>query len=585
MNKLVKTIVNESRKLIGFVIEGKDKDLEGFSNEKVQRAVPLKVLADKKFTNNQITFTGKGFQEKSNFKINDLPMAAMINNSLVDINNKIALTHRYLQNNEPIGFGVQFGDGTTDKFAYVNIIQLSYWFKPDNFVVRTSTNKKKFIAGKPGAVKIEDLPTIVVGEKPQITPKKVKSGAKEESATVATGIFNNAIDLMDIYNSLQTCEGVVIKLPDESYIAAGKNTVKASNEFHTLGVGEYAYPSLGFHDTKINANSSFRKPGMVNIEFAPGQTLPVQSFTYATKSIFLAGENHIKRFGVAMPKESEASFVETFGKSLSIKAITNTQLIQAITSLTGKTDYVFYEIDTNKIDLIAESKFDTYIMPASEIKDTMESLFIPKLISKFLSPTHGLILELKKKVTMPHQEAAGKQPFGLYAGMNKDFQDKMMMAGIDIYTGAFVKTTKPDPNAKPTVKEEDNGASIEYQIEGQDFKYWTYKKIAECGTLGVELPQEVIGLIQALAKMPDDEIKMQKAYELYELADTKVEAIKKKMWFHKCSMYLKGKKAKVHIGDAASWALNTKRKTKAKIYNCVAPGCEKLMIAVLNAEI
>ena len=586
MIKLIKTIVNEKRKLIGFVVEGKDKELDGFSNEKVQRALPLKVLSDKRFTNNQITFTGKGFQEKSNFKVNELPMTVMVNNNLADVSNKIAITQRFIQNNEPVGFAVQFGDGTVDKFTYPNVIQLSYWFKPENFVVRTSLNKKKFIAGKPGAVKLEDMPTTIIGEKPVQPPKRTKSGAQEESIVEPTGMFNNAIDLMDLYNSLNECDGLVIKLPDEEYKSGGKNDKAASNEFHALGVGEYAYPNLSFNETKINANTSFRKPGMVQVEFGPGVTMPVQSFTYNTKSIFLSGENHIKRFGVAMPKANEASFIEAFGKSLSIKPITNTQLIQAITSLTGKIDYVFYEVDTNKIDLISKSKLDGYILSTKEVKTTVENLFIPKLIAKFLSPKTGLIGELKKLVPIDHQAVEGKQPIGLYAGMNQDFRDKVLAAGIDIYSGAFTKTVKAEAKAAGAGKaEDDTSVNIEYAIEGYDLKKWTYKLIGQSGVLGVDLPKEVIDLIQAMEKIVNPEIKMKTAYELHAKAEAKVEALKKVMWLHKCAMYLKGNKTKIHMHDSKSWVLNTKKRTKAKVYNCTEPGCESLMVAVLNTDV
>ncbi len=589
MIKLIKTIVDSHRRMIGFVVEGKGTEFKEVSNEKVQRPMLLDALTGMNFVNNQIAITPKGVQERGNFKVNELPMTVYVNGQFIDVDNKIALSKRYLQNNEPIGFEVVFSDGTKDNFTYPNVIKLSFWFKPDNFVVRTSANHKKFISGKPGAIKLEDLPTQVIGEKKENKPKRVKSAAQEESKVEATGMFNNALDIFDLYGAIHQCDGLIIKLPGEAYQNTGKAQVETANEFKALGVGEYAFPKLSFNETKLNANTMFKKPGMVSVEFGAGATMPIQSYVSKAKSIFFNAENHIEKIGVALPKSAEASFIKAFGKTMSVQPIKHDQLIQSITSLSGKSDLVFYEVNTNKIGLLSDEKIAQYTLPTEKLMSLVDELFINKSIVKYLAPGTGLIGELKKTVKIPHQEVAGKQPIGLYAGMNADFRQKITEAGIDIYTGAFIKTTRPEKSdvaeAEAEKKKEDTSVVIEYCIKGKEHKVWTYKKIAEAGKAGVGLPQEIISMVKYMESIADPVKKMQEAYRLHKEYEAKRDEIIEIIWKHKCAMYLASHKLGIHQHDKAAWKIDTGRKTKATVYNCVKPGCEGLMIAVLNTEI
>lgn len=589
MIKLIKTIVDERRKLLGFIVEGKGRELEGFSDEKIQKQVPLSVLAEKGFVNNQIAVTARGIQEKGNFKINDLPMTVFINNQFVDIDNRMALKKRFIQNNEPIGFTVAFADGTMDNFTYPNVIQLSYWFKPDNFIVRKSANGKSFISGKPGMLKLEELPTEVIGEKKEKEAKRVKSAAQHQDKVQDTGTLDHDIDIIELYGYLKKVDGLVIKLPYEKYKRVGVNNVVASNEFKALGVGEFAVPDLTFNATKLNANTIFRKPGMVSIEFGPGVTMPIQSFTYNSKTIFLNSEVHVERLGVAIPKEIESEFISKFGRSLSLQAITDVQLIQSTISLTGKNNLVFYELDVNKVDLISKDRLDGYILPTDNLYGTVDRSFIPKLLAKYLSPKKGLIAELKKQVALPNTNAKGKEPIALYGAMTPEFREKITEAGIDIYTGSFNKSVRVDEaelkERADTKAKDETAVTIDYCIEGQDLKKFTYKKIVELGALGKGLPAEVLQVIQKLSGIVDLKERLVEALKLFNRYEAEALSIKNKLWYHKCAMYIKYGRNKIQQEDKVNWVLDTNRNTKAKIYNCTTPGCTGLMVALLNTEI
>ena len=639
MIKLRKTIVDEKKQLIGFVVEGRDRDLDGFTDEMVLKPMPLRVFRERCFSNKQIRVTNRGIKEIGKFKINKLPMTVLVNNSLKDIGNKMELVEKIVSNDKLLGFRVLFGDGSKSNLTYSNVIQLSYWFRPKNFIVKTSASNKRFISGKPGVMKLEDLPEIVISKKDKDTKKavgaivgsgvvgngavagcvgsgvvgngavagsgvvgngavagSVGSGVVDGSAGASdvdekdgidirkvrvTGELDNEKDILDIFDTLVEFRGLIIKLPDEEYKATGTSSTKTAGDFVQLNVGEYAYPLIGFSENKLNVNGNFRKPGMVVVEFGPGNLVPVQVFTHNTKSIFYNGENYIKRLGVAIPKEHNDEFINRFESSVSVKQIEDTKLIQSVTALTGKTNMLFYEVNTDRLDLMRDNKVNQYYLSNKDIKLLVESMYIPKLINKYLSKTHGAIAELNREVNINHKELEGKMPIGLYAGMSQEYKDKLGEAGIDIYTGEFYKTEKKKKNKKG----EDNTVYIDYMVDGFDISKLTCKKIKEAGIKGVGLPESVIKTIRELESINDKKKRLIKSYEVVDAMNDKINEIRKKLWLHKCAMFIEGNKSIIHPRDNKNWVHDTSRRADDKIYNCIEPGCEGLMLRVSNIDL
>lgn len=574
--KLLKIIVNDKRKLIGFVVEATDRELGGFSDMKVQKPIPLRLMAESGFQNNQITVTPNGgIIEAPNFKINELGMVMYTNNQFVDIPNTMSLIKKYTKEGEVIGFRIRFGDGYEDNFTYENVVRLSFWFKPENFIVRRLPSGKYAIAGKPGVLKLEDLPQEEIGK-----PSQAKARAKAVEVRQDVVDFINNADIVGIYDLLKAYNGLVIKLPDEEYIA--QSNVAPGEGFIPLGLGEYAYPDLSFHETHLNVNTLFRKPGIVYVEIDENNRIPIHTYTYSRKSIFLNGENYIRKFGIALPEQYSNMLIDAFGKSMSVQKLDDKRLEQAMKSLTGRKDLVFYLVDTNKVDLISRNKLNSYILSVKELYDLVDSMFIPRLISKYTSPSWGILSELKKKATRDRDEILGKKPIGMFAGMNEQYLQKVREAGIDIYDGSYRTLIKVDSPKKG--KEE--FISIDYAIRGQEMKRWTYKVIREKGLANSsDLPSEVVKVINRLENINDLEEKIRKAYEVYYKAEHKVEELKRRLWLHKCAMYLAGNKERVHQHDKELWQLDTNRKAKAEIYNCVEPSCAGLMLALVGVTI
>ena len=609
MFKIVESIVDTHRKLIGFTIEGKESEFGGFSANKIRKNVTIASLAGIHFDNSQLKVEATGqLVEKGNFKINELPMKVLVNNNFVSVPNSIEILGRYAKDNKIIGYDVGFGDKSTGKYTYNNVVQLSYWFKPTNFVIRKSARRRTFISSKPGCTNLDELPihyldnakaksNNIQEQKPQeqhIQEKKTQDKPKnqliDEKDIHKDGVFDNGVDLIDICEALDRCGGLILKLPNETYIKSTVERVKTSENFTALGLGEYAYPKIEFSGTKLNASVNFRKPGMVPIEFGPGAKMPIQSFTYKKKSIFINAENYIERLGVAVPKSYEQNLLDSFGQTMGLKEITDKTMTQAVSALTSKPDLVFYELDTNKIDLIQKDKLDDYILNLNELNSIVRKYFSVKAVSKYLSPRTGLVAELKKALKTDYKEASGKQPIALYSAMSAEIREKISESGIDIYSGAYLKTSKVEDIDQKEVErakqKEDTSVGIDYCIKGLEINKWTYKRLkAEGSKEKSSLPVQVLNVIKTFENTPNSVDKMIKAFKLFEAYEKKEQELKNTLWLHKCAMYLKSNKTSIHQHDKDEWEQDTTRKTKASIYNCKKAGCEGLMVAVSNSRI
>lgn len=575
MIKLLNSIVDDKRRLIGFIAEGKDKEFDGFTDEKIQKPVRLSWLADRNFKNNQVAVSNNGIQQLANFKINELPMVAITPDGYVNVDNSMKLIGRYMSNNKVVGFDVELA-GDKARYTYKNVIDLSFWFKPENFIVKTSSTGKMFITGKPG-VKLGDLPTEVIGEKSKA--KRPRSGAT--APTSVDGHIDNVFDIMDLYSYIQSLNGQVLMLPTEKYVRTGTATTAAASTFIEMGIGEVASPFIEVGETKLNANTNFKKPGMVNVP-AGGGSIPVQTFVYRKKTIFRNGDNHIKKFGVVIPKSKSDEFVQAFSKGMVITPITDNNITQPFSALIGRNDVDFFEVDATKVDMFSKDKIKNSILTNKQIYELTDSLYRDKLIAKYLGTRAGLLKELKNAGVMI-EEASGRQIMPMFAAMNDEFRNSLEACGIDLYTGSFTDTQPVDRSSKSKGdKKIDDTVSIQYAIDGKDAGKITYKMMDNGSD---KVPADILKLVETFKNIADDAEKARKARELLRKTEKHMDEIKLKLWMHKCAMFIEGKYEKIHTHNKTQWALNTKKRTKAKFYNCLDPQAEGLMVGLENVDI
>lgn len=583
MIKLIKTIVDPQRQLIGFVVSGKEKELGGVSNAEVERSILVDAIIKDKFTNTQISVIKNKIVEKGNFKINSLPMTVYTGETFIDIPNTVELIQRFVRNNENIGFRVRFADGGEDNILYTNLIFICKWFKPANFAIRTSSNNKQYICGKEG-LNIDKLPSVVLGEESKA--KRTKSAAKEVGKELNTTI-ETGFDILDIYDFIKSCGGCVIKLPTENYVAASEGGETVTEGFVPLGIGEVALPNPQFNAVKINVNASFKKVGVVPVVIN-GATTNLTSFVYRTKSIFLNGDNYMKKFGIAVPSDKEAELVKALGASLGLEKITDNTITAPLGQVIDAKSLVFYKVNTDKIDLINKEKRNNSIMNARQLMSICKKQYELKLISKAIGNRAGLIKEFLNELNIPTTHDS--KLFGIYSMMNEESLKAVKEAGIDIYTGAFTTPGKPVYNkaskgSEGTTEE----IEIEYMIKGLDISKITGKQVLEA-VLKNDTTKVTANIIKTILPLLDKNKSTEEKLKMAEEVNSKIEKelykINRQLWMHNASMFIEGNRSKVHTHDAKSWAPDTTSRVKtAKVYAYNGKTAEGLIVKIKGTEI
>ena len=582
MVKLVKSVVGTNRALLGFIVQGKEREFGGFSDAMIEKALSIGEMAKEKFHNNQVMLQNGKLIERNNFKINELPMVVYDQSSgnYVPISNGIELIGRFVQDNENIGFRVKFSDGSEDNVRYKNVIMLCKWFKPCNFMIRSSSKGNQYICGKQGFPSINELPAKNMnkeaGEEVKKT-KRMKSSAQPPISNF-NGSLESGFDILDIYDFIRECNGAVIKLPSEEYVSASEDGVRDDGEFQSLGIGEVATPNPLYNATKINVNAPFKKVGVVPVNIG-GYTNNIVTYVHRSKSIFLNGENYMKKFGIAVPVDKEAALLKSLGGSLGISKITDNSVINPLSQVINVKSLSFFTVDTSKIDLISEKKRDASIMSAAQIAELCKKRYNCKLISKALGPKGGVMKELAGTLSKSDiAEATNRNLFGIFATMNSQALSAIEAAGIDIYSGAYT-VAGSTITKKPSSGDGEVQVEIEYVLPGYDDGKVTGKAVLDAAMNNDtnKVPNAVLDVVQSVLAIQDLKERYKKAKEVYD--QNELAEISKKFWMHNASMYINGNKSKIHQNDAKFWQVDTDtRVKKSTVYKCVSKDAEGLQI-------
>ena len=473
--KITKSVINNQHSLIGFIVSGKESELGGIGSDTVERSVSINEMLKNGFSNKQMSVVNGKIITANNFKINQLPMIIFNGDGYYPVNNSVSLIGRFVQNNENIGFRVKFADGTEDNMKYETILQICRWYNPENFAIRTSAKGKSYICAKQGYGSIDELPATVIGE--ASTAKKTKSAAKEKVEGVS-GNWDNGMDILDIYDFIASCNGNIIKLPTEKYQSASEKVV-TDGAFSSLGIGEVASAKPQFNSSKLNVNANFKKVGNVTLN-VNGMVVQVPTYTHRSKSIFLNGENYIKKFGITVPKENEEQLVTTLSKSLALEKMDDLATITPISQVLGNNNLAFYKVDTSKLDLIAPAKREKVIRTNSQLVQMCKLMYELRLIKKATGESGGLMKQIKDALGNDFiADALDKKVFPTYAMYTKEGLHQLEALGVNIYTGLYnapYSVTKETANAN---YKEDDVISIEYTLDGYDYNKLTGNKILE----------------------------------------------------------------------------------------------------------
>lgn len=588
--KIIKTILDTKNNLVGFWMEGKETEFGGFLNETVQKAIHKNEIIAKKFRNNQIAVIDNKIVEQGKFRLNEVPMSRFDGINFYDIDNGITLVSRIVHDGKLIGFRVRT-DGYEGKYKYDDVLRLAKWFRPTNFVLRT-IKAKVYIAGKPGVMKLEDLPEEILGQNVQ-TPKRRRVGTGGQSKDIMQYTqIQNEKDLLTLYSIIRKYDGLVVRLPDEQYKAATKMDRKVASGFNELKYGEIAFPYISFGEKKLNANTTFRKPGVINLWNNNGEMMTVHCFVHSTKSIFLNGENYMKRFAVGLLPEGVEEFRREFETALVIKPVANKDLCEAINNLTGHssryggTELVYFEVDTSKLSIIPPAKAKDYILSNKEIKETVYQMMHAKAHNKYLKAVKNDIID---KAGADGINIIDTEVYRLYKKYSPEELKILHEAGIDIFTGEYKKTEDIQGQAESSdikVKdEEDTSISIEYALRGATT---AIKKITVDMVENKEahpyINEYLLMIADELSKITDLKSKYKAVNNYMKEMNKVLNECKKKLWLHKLGMYYT-QDGRIHQHNKDMWVQNVKTRSKGARFDCVEPGCEDLQVTITGTTI
>ena len=260
---------------------------------------------------------------------------------------------------------------------------------------------------------------------------------------------------------------------------------------------------------------------------------------------------------------------------MALTEITEPGMIQPISMLIGRIGMKFYEVDTSKIGIIAKSKLSGMVMSTPKLYYSVMQLTVSKLRIKYIN---GLLKELQEMGCVVESEKI-KDIAPQFAAMNTTDLEILSENGVDIYSGAY---TIKDDNRKTSGVSGEDTVEIAYEIEGLTPKSLTYKQMVEGGP---KVPNFLASVIDGLSKIENLGERAIKAKEILAEEQKKADEAKRALWLHKCAMYMLSNKSGVHSHDKRNWEVNTKRRVKAKCYNCKLKGCENLQVLLMNVDI
>ena len=560
MVKIVKTIVNTRRELVGFVVEGKEYELGGIGNKTIQRHMAISEMASMGFENNQLRVKGNNaVQPLKNFKINKLPMTVHTPNGYIDIDNSMNLVGRYEYDGENIGFSVRFGDGGVIDIKYDVVIRLSNWFNTENFMIRTSSTGKKFISGKPGHIKLDELPVKKI-EGPK--GKKVKAKEEEnktmerEKGVIETTI-QSGIDILDVYDIVYDNGGTVIWLPNQEYKPKSAYTTVPESQFFPIKVGEIGIGRPNYNDTKLSVNSLFKKIGIVKV----GAKV-VLTYTFSSKTIF-SPDDYKNKIGIAIPADKEDNIISSLAKHMVLKKIESKEVIEPMEVVMDRDDMVFYILDTSKLDLISAEKQNKSLLSTKQIVELCKKQFEQQLLRKATDSRWGLVGQLNKELLKDGQ--LDMKVASMFKDYDEETLKEMEEVGINIQSGAFTATKKSSKN-----KDYNNDmVEIEYILDKHDASKISTKNLIKAAKDmdNSEVPDSVINIINSILQIEDKEKQLEKAKEINKLASDNLYKINMLLWRHKATMYIQGGKTNIHHHDVDDWQPDpTSRARKYQVY-------------------
>ena len=529
------TVINDQLNLVGLAFRGQLAEFGEMGEGEVTRLFGLGECARPLQRCSNFGLNGSRLVSKNGVKLNDLKMY----HKGVEVSNEMTIVTRLIQNDKLIGFEVKFGLGVVKRFSTKDCIKLSGWFKGTNFLVRTRDGKE-FLAGK--GCSLEDIPALYGGKNKKKRPATEKPQAPKNESLAESGVVGTVdLDLSTLFDTLGNEGCYVIEMPNTEYKRVSTSGTKVDEGFNSLNMGSVAFAKLAHHKDKMDSNLEFKKPGIVNV---PGLG-PVLTFTYATKTIFRNGSNHISHVGVVVDSsktQAIMNFLQSAKASIKAEVIEDNTLKKNVAILTGLNGaFDILKVDISGMKLLSDEHIKTSVLDTNTVMQMTARIEM-----------NGLILKAIKPVISAMESKAGvkKEICPRFAQYNESALQALEESNIDIYTGAYngvIKakdmTEEEEKSVSKQVKDED--IAIAYTALPNKITKLTAKQLWTSGT--------------GECDYVDSRIAEAKGYNLEQLIqmksqlDGEVKQLRNKLWHHKMAMLYIGGLKNVHQHDKDLW--------------------------------
>ena len=594
MIKLTAVLLGNDFSLAGFRASGKPTDFGMLGQEQINVNIGLADMLQRKFVNNQIDCSSGVIREIGGFKVRNLPSAFIKNNGDIEpCSNKVDIVARFMSNNEPIGYRIRIGQtGQECDMSIKNIITMTNWLNPNNFVIKHSAQDKMFICGKPGFMKLEELPIIELGDKTS-TAKRPKSAAQDTKGEDVN--FSSDFDILDLFDTVNKYDGFIIRMDKEKYERTVPSKGEVSEEFISAGLPEVASGLASFNPKKLSVNSGFKKIGTVYVDLGESGVKPIYTYTFCTKSIISSADKHMNSLVVGVPAEYKEEFIKKMCKTMGIKEVPNPEIVNPIRSITGVNNLSLISIDTSKIDLISKSKAGTKLMPTAAVR----KLIVDSYQARFMSKYYKTMIPIWTGEEMiAAEDSTGdidrSKLFKSFANCSYEQLNAIINAGIDIFNGAYTKLKPSYGSSKESGDKEDKEQiTLEYTVDGYNIDKITGKEInglvnktITAADVKQSVDENTLQALRSIASISNISERVKAAEKERNRLYAYIEACNKELWLFECAMLLGGNYAVVHWQDKQDWKVDTKfRGKKGMRYICDGKDCDGLTLEVTGVTI
>lgn len=585
--KLVSTIVDKNFAIIGFEIEGTEREFGGLidNHENIVRTVPITEMFGKGFRNSQIDCRNKKIREIGSFEIRKLPIKMIGDNGkgLVQIDNNITLLKRLLVNGKLEGFEISVC-GANRRFRVKDIISLSKIFNGENYVVKTKEGKAgftKYLAGKAGC-SLQNLPELELGSNKE-TGKQARTrtatNSKNSKDVVVNPELPDEYDIISLFDEVRSLNGLIFELPDKVYESANIETVVEAPQFKRLGIGSIGEPYIRPSRDGMNVNCTFRIPGNVSVEFK-GNKLPITTFVTRSHHIFKDGEVYDGELGLVIRQDKMEELKSKFAASLGLTEVTNDKVIAPIRSIYDDNTLRAFKVDTRRLSIMSKEKAMKARLNEKKIAEIVNKLVEVDTRFKYFNGKIRQLADNEDKVVK-------KELYGMFAGMNDEMLNACVEAGIDVYTGGFVETIEnPKLNEQEAAvvnskikgeynKKAGTGYSVKFALKG-------FATIPSAKDIELKTTKASKYISEEFSKQIDEVNAIKDAGKLYKVCEANKKQLEKaknklvsKLFYHNI--------ASLVLGGYTGYKMNKSHwdtTNKEGVYICNLPGLDKLQMTI-----